>query len=172
MPVPTGAKAGKISKPYGLRGELIIILNPSGTKSIEPEYPLFIDIDGQRVPFFVEEIDPVSEDQAIVKLEFIDSVAEARAVCGCDIYPGPYQDREKGKNSFDLNDVVTFMAYDGQNDLLGTITEFIPDKNNPVLIVDYKGRELMVPAANEIIERIDNKARTVHFNLPEGLTEL
>lgn len=172
MPVPTGAKAGKISKPYGLGGEINIILDPEAGKSIEAYEPLFIDIDGQRIPFFVEYIDIISEDQAILKVEFIESVMEARAVCGCDIYLGPDQARYKGKDLFDLHDVISYRAFDGQKDLLGTISEFIPDKNNPLFIIDYKGKELMVPAAEEIIVRIDHKTRAIHFNLPEGLTEL
>ena len=51
MPVQGGVKAGKISKPYGLHGELNMILDPEAGKQIETNNPLFINIDGQRVPF-------------------------------------------------------------------------------------------------------------------------
>ncbi len=66
MAEPGGIKAGKISKPYGLQGEVHIILIPSTAKFIEPGTPLFIDLDGQRVPFFMESVDLVSDEQAIV----------------------------------------------------------------------------------------------------------
>ena len=86
MLVPDRTKAGTISKPYGLRGEVNILLEPEAGKYIEPDHPLFIDIDGQRVPFFVEEVELVSADQAIVKFEFIESLEEAKKVAGCSLY--------------------------------------------------------------------------------------
>ena len=89
MLVPDGAKAGKISKPYGLRGEVHIILEPEAGNYIEPDYPLFIDLDGQRVPFFVEEVELVSADQAIIKFEFVQSLEEARTISGCKLYFDP-----------------------------------------------------------------------------------
>ena len=68
---PEGEKAGRISKPSGLRGEVNIILEPEAGIRIVPDTPLFIDIDGQRVPFFVEEIELVSKDHAIIKFELL-----------------------------------------------------------------------------------------------------
>lgn len=172
MPVPGGTKAGKISKPYGLRGEVNIILNPVAGKKIDLKDPLFIEIDGQRVPFFMEEFDPISDDQAIIKFEFINSLEEAREICGCHIF----LDQKYGSGSEvqepDLAGVISYEAYDQQNDLLGTVAEYVHNEYNPVLIVDYKGKELMVPAVNEIIRQIDHRKRTIHFDLPEGLTEL
>ncbi len=86
MTVQGGVKAGKISKPYGLQGDVHIILIPVVAQKLKPGNPLFIDLDGQRVPFFMESVDLVGPEQAIVKVEFISSVEEARKLIGCDVY--------------------------------------------------------------------------------------
>ncbi len=172
MPVSCGVKAGRISKPNGLQGKVNIILNPDTGKSIEPKNPLFIDIDGQRVPFFVEEYTMVSDDQAILQLEFINSIEEARTVCGCDVYLDSRYHPAKPKESGDLHAVVGYEAFDLQIGNLGRVTDYIESDMNPVLLLDYRGKEMMVPAAREFIIRIDHRKKSIHFILPEGLTEL
>ena len=172
MLVPDGAKAGKISKPYGLRGEVNIILEPEAGTHMEANHPLFIDIDGQRVPFFIEEMDLVSRDQAIVKFEFIDSVEEARAVQGCMIYFDPKYVAISEGQADDLASLVGYRAFDREAGELGTISGFIPQEMNPVLVIDHQGNELMVPATPDFIGHIDSDKREVHFFLPDGLLSL
>jgi 16S rRNA processing protein RimM len=172
MPVPGGVKAGKISKPYGLHGEVYIILIPDSGEIIKSDCPLFIDLDGQRVPFFVEEYEVVSKDQAIVKFEFIHSLDQARRICGCDAYFETNTGINPGKIPHHLQRVVSFQATDTHLGLLGPVTDFIPDDMNPIFIVSYKGKELIIPAAEDIIQQINTEDKTIQFNLPEGLTEL
>ena len=172
MPVPGGVKAGRISKPNGLQGKVNIILDPDTGKNIESKNPLFIDIDGQRVPFFIEEYTIVSDDQAIVKLEFINSIEEARTVCGCDVYLDSKLHPAKPNEPSDLHAVVGYEAFDLQIGNLGRVIEYVRNDLNPVLVIDYRGKEMMVPAAEEFIIRIDHREQSIHFQLPEGLTEL
>ena len=169
---PEGVKAGRISKPYGLRGEVISILEPQSRINIEPGNPLFIDIDGQRVPFFVEEVEMLSRGQAILKFEFIDSLEEARKVAGCDIYFDKEQDPDSSFESEDLTRLIGYMATDKNTGLLGKISEYLPHPMNPVFVIQSEGRELIVPAIWDFIDQIYPKKQTVHFILPEGLTEL
>lgn len=172
MLVPDGAKAGKISKPNGLRGEVNIILEPEAGSYIEPDHPLFIDIDGQRVPFFVEEVELVSRVQAIIKFEFIDRLEDAQKVTGCSLYFDPAHQPIPVQNENDLNSVVGYLAFDKNNGELGKVIAFIPHTMNPVFVIDYQSKELMVPAVNAFIGRIDPQSQTIHLILPEGLTSL
>ncbi len=172
MTVQGGAKAGKISKPYGLQGEVHIILNPAVAKHIEQGTPLFIDLDGQRVPFFIESADLVSDDQAIVGFEFISSIEEARKVCGCEVYLGPGYLSESPAKTDDHLDVVGYQAVDEKLGVLGLVLEYVPNEMNPVWLIDYPGKELMIPATDEFIEKINRRKKILHLNLPEGITEL
>ncbi|MEN8204284.1 MAG: ribosome maturation factor RimM [Bacteroidota bacterium] len=172
MWVPGGAKAGKISKPYGLQGQVILILSPEAGKHIKPDNPLFILMDGQRVPFFVQEFDQLSKDQAVVKFEFIESLEEARKLTSCEVYFDPAQKPLLQDSSGQLDAIVGYKAYDRDLGFLGSVTDYIDHDMNPVLIIDFKGKELMVPAVNPFIHKIDPKEQSIHFILPEGLTTL
>ncbi len=172
MLFPGGVKAGKISKPYGLQGQVNIILDSDTGKHIEIDNPLFINIDGQRVPFFVEKFDLVSFDQAIVKLEFINSIEEARVVSGCEVYIEPNTKPTSQPATNDLNVLLGYEAFDQELGYLGKITDYVQHDLNAVLIVDHNGLELLIPAVDELITQINHKERSIHFQLPEGLTTL
>lgn len=172
MLVPEGAKAGKITKPYGLRGEVNVILEPSAGNNIEPDNPLFIDIDGQRVPFFVQEVELVSREQAIIKFEFVDSIEAAREVSACDFYFDIAHQIDSAESGQDLANLIGYTASDTDSGLLGQISDYLPNPMNPVFVIQSEGKELMVPAVMDFIDHIDSKKQSIHFNLPEGLTEL
>ncbi len=170
MLVPEGAKAGKITKPYGLRGEVNIILEPQAGNSIEPDNPLFIDIDGQRVPFFVEAYEQTSDDTAIIKFEFVKSVEEARELNGCEVIFDMVQNSVSHNPNSDFIALVGYNAFDQALGYLGKIEEYIPNDFNSVFVVIFQGKELLIPAAKELIDTINHKKQAIHFILPEGLT--
>jgi 16S rRNA processing protein RimM len=172
MLVQGGVKAGKISKPYGLQGEVHLILNPGVAKHIEIGNPLFIDIDGQRVPFFIKAANLVSKDQAIVKFEFIHSIEDARKVCNCDVYLDPSARAELPRETTDLSKVIDYQAFDKNIGSLGKVTGYIPDHRNPVWLIEFGKKEIMVPAVAEFIQKIDHPNQSLYLDLPEGITDL
>lgn len=170
--VPGEKRVGRISKPYGLQGQVMVNLDPFTGEGIQPDNPLFIDLDGQRVPFFVEEFDPVSPDQAIIKFEFLNSVEEARQVSGCEVYFDMSKKSGAPEGEGDYRIVIGYEAYDLEAGYLGKVTGYMDHGMNPVMIIDYRGRELLVPAATNLIAHINPLEKSIHFRLPEGLTSL
>ena len=172
MPVPGGVKAGMISKPNGLQGKVNMILNPQAGKLIKTESPLFINLDGQRVPFFVEELEFVSFDMAIVKFEFIDSVEKAREISGCEVYLDTNQKAVSQNDTSDFSRLIGFEAHDQETGYLGKVTDYIASDKNPVLVIEFERKELLVPAVKALIQDINYDEQSIHFNLPDGLTTL
>jgi len=172
MTVQGGVKAGKISKPYGLQGDVHIILIPVVAQKLKVGNPLFIELDGQRIPFFIEALDLVSSDQAIVKLEFINSVEEARKVCGSDVYLDALKKGDTAPSSDTNIPLIAYRVFDRRLGSIGVLTDFIPNDMNPMWVVEYDGRELMIPATEDFIQKTDHKNKVLYLDLPEGITEL
>jgi 16S rRNA processing protein RimM len=167
-----GTRAGKIAKPYGLQGEVQVILNPLISQHIQEGIPLLIDLDGQRVPFFTESVELPAPDQAIIKFEFISSVEEARKVCGCDLYLDPRLKISDENQEGDPERLVGYTASDVLLGELGEITGFIPGEHNPMWLIDFRGKEMMVPVHANWVQKINHKKGQVLFSLPKGITEL
>jgi 16S rRNA processing protein RimM len=172
MLVPEGAKAGRISKPYGLQGEVNIILEPRAGNCIEPDNPLFIEIDGQRVPFFMEDVELVSDDQAIIKFEFVNSLEEARKISGCSLYFDPDYKAEQDLAEQDLSHLVGYDASDHVLGALGTISDYLPHRLNPIFVIQSGNKEFLVPAVEDFITKIGHEENIIYFKLPEGLASL
>jgi 16S rRNA processing protein RimM len=172
MPDSGGIKAGIISKPYGLRGKVNLILESGAGKEIEEGSPLFISIDGQRVPFFAEEVELISDNHAIIKFEFIDSVEEARKMTGCEVFHDPARHQTSPDGSPVHAQVVGYRVVDRELGPVGLITGTLHHEFNPVFLVAHEGKELMIPATDDLIDHIDFHNRTVYFRLPEGLIDL
>jgi 16S rRNA processing protein RimM len=172
MPDPGRIKTGTISKPYGLLGQVTVFIDPEYANSIKTDYPLFIEIDGQRVPFFVQEVEWISDKQAILKLEFIDSVEQARNVSGCDIYPD-LKDISGSKGSVhEFEEVVGYMAYDKALGQLGIIEDYLKLPRQSFWVIKHEKEDMMIPAVGEFVKRIEHSKNTIHFNLPEGIFNL
>ena len=172
MTVQVGVKAGKISKPYGLQGDVHIILIPAIVQELKPGNPLFIDLDGQRVPFFMETVDLVSREQAIVKVEFINSVEEARKVTGCNVYVDRKKDYQSEAEPGSSEALLNYQLVDLHLGEIGEIVDYIPGEMNPVWVIDFSGREILIPASEDFIRKIDHKSKILHLELPEGITAL
>jgi 16S rRNA processing protein RimM len=55
---------------------------------------------------------------------------------------------------------------------LGEIEDVDDSTINVLIKIDYKGKELLVPIADELIEDVDHDRRTLTVNIPEGLLDL
>ncbi len=172
MTVQGGVKAGKISKPYGLQGEVHIILIPVVAQKLKPGIPLFIDIDGQRVPFFIESLDLVSNVQAIAKLEFINSLEEARAYVGYEVFLDQRDAGDSEQKANRVDEVLGYRVIDLNLGEIGRVSDIVPSEMNPMWVIEHAGKEIMIPATDDFIQKIDHKNSLLHLDLPEGLTKL
>lgn len=167
-----GVKAGKILKPYGFRGEVTMVLYPESGMTIKEGIPLFIELDGQRVPFFIESCQFFPGGQIIIRFEFIQTLEDARRITGCFVYLEPGISCTTGNGEEELAHLVGYDVYDRALGFLGMISGFVPQHMNPVWLIDCKGSELMVPATKNYIRKIDRRNRQLHLDLPDGITRL
>ena len=56
--------------------------------------------------------------------------------------------------------------------LCGTVTDYYDSDANPLFELEIGGRQVLVPAVEEFIARIDFEGRTMHLVLPEGLLDI
>jgi len=167
-----GVKAGTIAKPYGLRGEVQLILLPQNTEYLKEGTFLFIDMDGQWVPFYLEEVDMISAEQAIVKFEFIVDKDAAAKMNGRELRFDPKLSiREKDGNT-SLLSLTGYIAIDEQKGELGAISKIIVQAANPLWLVQVNETEILIPATEDFVKKIDHKKQILYLDLPAGLTEV
>ncbi len=167
----TGNHIGTLVKPHGYKGEMLIKGKPEILQKLTEGIPLFIAIDGQRIPFFIEEIyNDTPTEKVIIKFEFIDSKDTAGRYVSCEVYSDPEPSPGSGSNPL-LSDYLGFRCTDRSSGAELTVTDFIESTENPILVLDHKGNEVLLPLHADFILNVDPEARTIEAFFPEGLLE-
>lgn len=161
------------ARPHGVNGEVIVRVEKGFTvESISFDFVL-IELQGGLVPFFVEEIREKNPEEAIFKFENVTTQEQARRLSEASVYvQREWLNEDDGSSSSVTGSVIGYCAVDQTYGELGTITHIQEIAKNPLFIVDYKGRELMIPIVEQFIVLVDDVHKKVIFNLPEGLLDL
>lgn len=173
IPKNNCVKVGYVQKPHGISGELVIRFQEEYYETLE-EYPaLFLEIDNLLVPFFISEegLRFKSSESVIAQLEWIDSDAKAKALCGLSVFVMEDEVIEFD-NEMSPHALVGFQLFDETLGPIGEITEVHDYAGNMLLLVDYQGKEALVPINEDLIVRIDEDLREIELRIPEGLFDL
>ncbi|MDR1883329.1 MAG: ribosome maturation factor RimM [Prevotella sp.] len=163
-------KIGKFLKPHGIKGEINFFFENDVFDRVGCPY-LVCRIEGIFVPFFMEEYRFKGKETALVKFEDIDSEEKARRMSGLDVYfPRKYYEEESGGEiKYSWNFFTGFSVVDKTAGELGII-EGIDDKTiNTLFLVKDGDNELIIPATEDFIEKIDAGKKILYLVLPEGL---
>lgn len=164
---------GYIKKPFGYKGEVNIFLDvddPSGYQKMES---VFVLIEGKLVPFFIDRISfrPNSSD-AVVQFQGLDNEEKALHISGCELYlPTGFLPALTG-NSFYYHEVVGFKVIEKFAGQIGVLEAVIDYPGNPIFQIKKGSREILIPARDGFIERLDREGKKLYLKAPEGLIDL
>lgn len=167
----SGEAVGRISKQFGLEGELIINLYDTFPEVPDMEEPLFADIDSLTVPLFLEKFERRGQRSALVRFSDFDSNARTAELLGRELFAASADDEQDDENIY-MEDLVGFAVSFDDSPLQGTITDFIDNDLNPLFEITAAGREIYVPATDDMISALDIEKKEIEFSLPQGLLEL
>jgi 16S rRNA processing protein RimM len=159
---------GKLGKTHGVKGEISFLFEDDIFDRVDADY-LILKVDGIFVPFFIEEYRFKSDANAIIKFEDIDTQERARELTGCEVYfPRELADSDDGSISWAA--IVGFDIIDAESgNKIGRIST-IDDTTINILFELEDGS--LIPASENLITAIDQQARTITMQLPEGLLNL
>ncbi len=165
------SKIGLITKPHGIDGNVIVRLDGAFADDIEPGEPLFVEIDGTLVPFFVEEIRPMG-DTAYLTFEFIRSAADADILRNRKLYADNEFLSRISPGMSPTSTLTGYLIKDENTGFTATVQDFIENPLNPLFLAVSAGKEFYIPAQEDLIRRIDRKKKILYMDLPEGFGEI
>lgn len=159
---------GRIAKTHGLDGTVSVVLQSDDVEIFDWEL-VFIEIHKKPTPFFIEEMQARGNDILLkfADYENIDQVAE---FIGCSVaVPLDYKTEE---TEDELSQLVGYWVLDQTGAQIGQVEEIIYYPMNVLLQVRNADKELLIPANDNIVTRIDNEKKCLFCTLPDGLLEL
>jgi 16S rRNA processing protein RimM len=163
-------KIGKFIRPHGIKGEINFSFENDVFDRVDCPY-LICRIDNILVPFFIEEYRFKGKKIALIKFGDIDNEEKAKRMSGLEVYfPRKYYEEENNEDiEYSWNFFIGFSVIDKTAGKLGII-EDIDDKTiNTLFLVKDEENELIIPATEDFIEKIDTKKKVLYLILPERL---
>ncbi len=160
------------NKPHGVKGELSFTFTDDIFDRVDCDYLICL-LDGILVPFFVEEYRFRSDTTALVKLERIDTAERARMFTNIEVYfPKKYADEEEETDDIPTwNYFVGFRVKDVRHGDLGEIVAVDDSTMNVLFAIEKDGEEILLPAHEEFMVKLEKKKRLLTVDVPEGLLE-
>ena len=165
-------KIGKLGKPHGVKGEVSFMFDDDVFDRVDADY-LILDVDGILVPFFIEEYRFRSDEIALVKFEDIDTQDKARDLTGDEIY-FPRSLSDGGDENVSWAEIFGFEVVDKDtNNTIGIIKSVDDSTMNTLFEIETTdGREVLIPANEDLIHEADMENRRIKMFIPEGLLNL
>ena len=163
---------GKIVRTFGTKGEVIFQIDSEILSRIKKLESVYLKINENLVPFFIELLQPKAKGQAMVKFLDVDSTDDASLLAGCDIFiPIAMLPKQKGTQLFSV-EIEGYTVIDATLGETGTVRTVLKMPQQALLAIDFNGKEILIPIVDEIVKNIDRKTKTIHIEAPEGLIEL
>lgn len=165
-------KIGRLGRPHGISGEVSFLFNDDVFDRVDADY-VILEIDGILVPFFMEEYRFKGSETALMKFEDIDTQEQARQLTGCDVY-FPRELSDSDEDNLSWAEIAGYHLVDSHNNkVVGTIRS-VDDTTINILfeITTDDGRDILIPASEDLIKEVDTQNKEIHVELPEGILDL
>ncbi len=165
-------KIGILGKPHGVRGEIQFRFSDDVFDRCDAEY-LVLELEGILVPFFMEEYRFRSDEVALIKFCDIESDEKARELTGTEVY-FPRALAEENTETLSWAQIIGFSLVDsGTGKCIGKIASVDETTINLLFEVTTEdGKDLLIPANEDLIRGVDAEKKTIEIEIPEGLLEL
>lgn len=170
---------GRIRKTYGSEGEdgrkdgaLLVTLYDTFPESLDTAEPLWVGIDALAVPLYISSFERRGAASAVVLFDDFEREVEAELLVGKVLYKeGAFLSKES-ESQTDFDALIGYELTDRVTGQRGRVTAFYDYPGNPLLGVDFDDREVLVPAADGLLEVASVRKRKLEAELPEGLFDL
>jgi 16S rRNA processing protein RimM len=161
-------KVGKFLKPFGVEGFIRVDVSDAYFEDLLQAEHVFFKEGSAYIPLFVEGFD--ERGALLIKIEDIDTKEDAIIYNGKDLYlDSAHVSMEE--DDLPMEKLVGFCIMEKEKKI-GSIIEILEINQQILGVVDYNGKEVLVPMADDLIEHIDTHNSKIYMNLPEGLLEL
>jgi len=167
-------EVGQLRKSHGVDGALRANIEPSYREFVWDTEFLFLELDGDHVPFRIEYIKG-DEDAPIFKFTNVDTPEEASRYTGIGLFMEkenlPASAVHQSPSDLEYGFLEGYTMYDEVFGLVGRILDVEEYPQQEMAVVNFRESEILVPLHADLILRIDEEERKVTMALPEGVLE-
>jgi 16S rRNA processing protein RimM len=163
-------RLGKITKPFGFKGQVVFFLDVDCPDDYAELDSVFVEVKGLLVPYFIQDI-VINGNKATVTFEDL-SPQEANALVGCDLYLPLDVLPQLDGNRFYYHEVIGWRVVDSVKGDIGTIASVIDYPAQALFQIMKNDKEILIPVIDQVIDKVDREEKTMFITAPNGLIDL
>ncbi len=163
---------GKIVKKYSFKGELLVKLDTDEPEQFLEMESVFVEKHKNLIPFFIDSLSLHKSELLRVKFEEVDSEEDADSLLGSELYLPLDLLPQLSGNTFYYHEIIGFSVNDVNFGPVGTISGVNDSTAQALFEIERDGKQILIPISDEIIDKVDRKAKTIHIQAPEGLIDI
>ena len=165
MPANRLIVVGKVLGPKGLKGEIKVEPISDSPGRFAPGGILY----AKDRPHQILRSTQLSVGQLALKLQGIDSRDDAEHLRGVTLLVPEDTALPLPEGEYYHFQILDMTVYTPEKECLGRVTEILSTGSNDVYVVSSDGKELLVPALEDVVKEVDVARKTITVELPEGL---
>ena len=163
---------GKVIKTYGNKGHVMVILDVDDPKVYLNMESVYLDLQGERIPFFIEELELKHNKKAIIRFQDVNSIEDGDIYAGLEMYLPVAQLPPLDGDQFYFHEIKGFRVIDLKHGDIGVIEDILELPLQSLFQIRSGEREILVPVVDEVIIKVDRENRILEIEAPEGLIEI
>ncbi len=162
---------GRIVKTQGIKGQVRLFASREGGGGTFPEGTIIYlrDQKGTRERQVTVKSSRARPPFIILGFQEIQRVEEAGEWIGCAAFIAPKDLTPLPPDEFYAYQLLGLQVKTEQGAPLGVLEEIIPTGSNDVFVVRKSGKEILLPATDEVVLRVDVVKKEMTVRLLEGL---
>lgn len=163
---------GRIEKPHGVRGEVVVALETDYPERIQPGLKVRLIPPDPGLGELTVEAGRASVKGMVIKFERLDDRTGAERLAGRRIAVPAGQAVQLPRGAHWIHDIIGLEVFTQAGQHLGRVEEVLRTGGNDVYVVrDADRRELLVPALKTVVQDVDIERRRIVIEPPAGLLE-
>ena len=163
---------GIISKLFSFKGEVILFLDSDQPEHYYDLDMVFLEINKQLVPFFVEQSSVHKTNQLRVRFDTIEDEDGAKRIVKKKAYLPLNELPQLKEDQFYYHEVKGYMMHDQDDKEVGKVLDIIENPANTLAEVAYKRTEALIPLNDQSFISIDKLKKIIKVSIPEGLLDI
>jgi len=161
---------GTISRTHGLRGELTVVPSLPDPTYYERIGDFYIKKGNSLKEVKLERVRTKGEF-LLLKFFGLDTIEAVKEFKGSSIVVDRESIGEAPEGEYFCFDLIGMLAVGSKGEELGQIEDIIETSAGQIFVINRDGTELLVPAAPELVEKVDRDRGMITLNLLEGMLD-
>jgi 16S rRNA processing protein RimM len=163
---------GKVVKTHGIHGELSGFVDADDPLVYSTLHGVFINTRQGLLPYEFDSLKIEEKGRCLFKLKDIDTIEQAGRFVSREMYLPLNMLPPLTGNNFYFHEVKGYAVIDVVHGNIGVVTGVIESTMQPLLQVEYLGKEILIPLHDDIIINLDRTKKIMKVKTPDGLVDV